>query len=138
MNDNPWEYGGEHEDMLFDGDGEDYATGGDDPRPLPEHLRDAFEESWKRNEVGYRYLAHEGDTPDELRASLAAAEKRLREADEMLKEFADTVVPESTGYPVAHRCIRCGALTFKGEETLDHTDACLVTRARQWRKEAGR
>jgi len=82
----------------------------------------------------------EGDTPDELRAALAAAEKRLREADEIIDAFLDgdwlELAPPQGDAEMYGKCGYC--LAEGVESKFKHDDDCPVTRARQWRKEAGR
>lgn len=52
-----------------------------DAMALSAELRAAFEQSWKRNEAEYRYLATEGMSDTELRVALAEAQTAQAHAE---------------------------------------------------------
>lgn len=75
------------------------------------------------------------ETWDDLQASLAAAEKRLLEADGhivALMEAARHQHEDIDSGAVWYECGGCYA-SWMGDEK--HADDCPVERARQWRKE---
>jgi hypothetical protein len=59
-----------------------------DALALQADLLKAVDESWKRNEAGYRYLATEGMSVEELREALAKAQTGLAERDALRSEVA--------------------------------------------------